>query len=70
MAANWGIPSAAGLASGDFNGDGKVNAVDASILAANWGYGVSAAESTAVPEPTAAVLLIGVFLGLVVSRRR
>ena len=70
LAANWGIPSAAGLASGDFNGDGKVNAVDASILAANWGYGVSAAESTAVPEPTAAVLLIGVFLGLVVSRRR
>ena len=52
LADHWGQPG--GWADGDFNGDGLVNAADASILAANWGD--HTAES-AVPEPGIAILL-------------
>ena len=47
------------LVHGDFNGDGKVDGSDVTILAGNWQAGVNAAE-TAVPEPSMIVLLLGV----------
>ncbi|MBN1589916.1 MAG: hypothetical protein JW888_10410 [Pirellulales bacterium] len=56
LAANWGAAGAT-WAMGDFNGDGLVGAADASIMAANWSAGFG--EATAVPEPSALALLIG-----------
>jgi hypothetical protein len=49
--------SGATWAMGDFNLDGRVDDSDATMLAANWQTGVSAAA--AVPEPSSMVLLIG-----------
>jgi len=57
---------------GDFNNDGVVNALDAAILAANWGHAVAAEQSdlaTAVPEPSALVILLGGLLAVVAGRR-
>ena len=54
---------------GDFNGDGKVDGSDVTILAGNWQYGVTAATS-AVPEPCTMLLLLGLVTGMLVFRRR
>ena len=61
----------AGAASGDFNGDSLVNALDASILAANWtGPLNEAANGAPVPEPSAIVLCaIGALVWLGGRRR-
>jgi len=51
---------------GDFNGDKVVGPADASILAANWGYGTE--ETSAVPEPTALVMLVSMALTVLPRR--
>jgi len=52
---------------GDFDDDNLVGPADASILAANWGYGTEEGNS-AVPEPGIFVPLLG--LGLAIALRR
>jgi hypothetical protein len=69
LAANWGASGpTVTWAMGDFDGDDLVGPRDASIMAANWGYGSS--EATAVPEPTALMLLVGGLVGLLMRRDR
>jgi VCBS repeat-containing protein len=68
LAANWGKPTSGGTGAGDFNADGVVSAADASILAGNWGRGTS--ESAAAPEPGSLILLCGMGLAGLSSRRR
>jgi hypothetical protein len=68
LATYWGSTTASGPSQGDFNGDQAVNVADAAILAANWGDHTGG-EATAVPEPTALALLIGL-AGLMSLRRR
>ena len=71
VASNWGSPTGGGPAAGDFNNDGIVNAADASIMAANWGdHNEGVGEGNAVPEPSTIVLLLGMLLGVVVTRRK
>jgi len=69
VAEHWGSVTATGPTQGDFNADGKVNALDAAIQVANWGSHVAGAESSAVPEPSV-LLLLCTMLAVVVSRRR
>ncbi|MBN1589316.1 MAG: hypothetical protein JW888_07360 [Pirellulales bacterium] len=68
LAEYWGQGDAT-WAMGDFDGDHTVGPRDASIMAANWHY-VSPPAGTAVPEPSAIVLLLGLTLGLLPRRRR
>ena len=75
LAGNWqaGVnpgDDAATWDMGDFNGDGKVDGSDVTILAGNWQCGVEAAAAAAVPEPSTLLLLIGMFAGLTLARRR
>jgi len=71
LAQNWGDRGAeVGWGQGDFDGDHVVGPKDAAIMAANWGYGVSPPESTAVPEPSTALLLLGLAVGVLGCRRR
>ncbi|NLE39552.1 MAG: PEP-CTERM sorting domain-containing protein, partial [Pirellulaceae bacterium] len=66
---HWG--QAGDWSMGDFNDDGVVNALDAAILAAHWGHVAVAEQSdpaTAVPEPSALVILLGGLLALVARR--
>ena len=58
LALNWQSADATWIM-GDFNNDGFVNDADATILAANWHHGVGL--DNMVPEPGAAVLLLGLF---------
>jgi hypothetical protein len=48
---------------GDFNGDCIVNTADLAALAAHWQVGVFG-STTAIPEPSAGILLLAVFLFL------
>ncbi|MCX7429249.1 MAG: VPDSG-CTERM sorting domain-containing protein [Planctomycetia bacterium] len=65
---NWQVQTGATWFMGDFNFDGKVDDEDAAILAAH--YGQSAGVGS-VPEPSTAVLLLGLALaGLAAWRRR
>ncbi|MBN2022170.1 MAG: hypothetical protein JW809_05205 [Pirellulales bacterium] len=57
LAAHWLQQSGASWGDGDFNGDTKVDDLDLAVLAANWSPGQPA--GAAVPEPTAAVLVVG-----------
>lgn len=68
LAANW-LASGATWLMGDFNDDGVVNDADAALLAANWHQGTN--PSGSVPEPDAAVLLLGMFCAvyIVLSRK-
>jgi hypothetical protein len=69
LGANW-MQSGTGIgwAQGDFNGDGAVNDKDAAIMAAHFG---ETAPGSSVPEPSTAVLLLGLALaGLAAWRRR
>ncbi len=72
LALNWGDSGAeVGWDQGDFDEDHVVGPKDAAILAANWGYGVTPPESTApVPEPSTALLLLGLAAGTVLWGRR
>ncbi|HBO42980.1 MAG TPA: hypothetical protein DD670_03405 [Planctomycetaceae bacterium] len=67
LAAYWGMTGESIVwGRGDFNGDKKVDACDAAILAAHWGA-TRAGESvvaTAVPEPGAFALLLGLLAGV------
>ena len=67
LAAHW-LSTDAGWTDGDFNGDGIVNDIDASLLAANWQQ--SAAASSTVPEPCAAMLAALLGFLLIAIRRR
>jgi hypothetical protein len=58
----------AALADGDANGDGNVNAADASIWEAQFGSVAGSALAAAVPEPSAWTLACGA--GLLLGRRR
>ncbi|MBN1911233.1 MAG: hypothetical protein JW818_15920, partial [Pirellulales bacterium] len=49
-----------GWAQGDFNGDGRVDDLDASILAAHWNPGAE----VSVPEPTLLALVLSALLAL------
>jgi hypothetical protein len=49
---------------GDANRDGKVTDADATILATNWQTG---AGTTSTPEPSTAVILLGLLAGITVS---
>ncbi|MBN1912439.1 MAG: PEP-CTERM sorting domain-containing protein, partial [Pirellulales bacterium] len=66
MAENW-LKTGMGWAQGNFNGDDIVDDLDASILAANWGYGT---EGVGVPEPGSFVLLLGLIAGAALWRSR
>jgi hypothetical protein len=72
LATNWGKDDLGntGSAAGDFNGDGAVNVLDAAILAANWGDHTGGESVAAVPEPSAAVLLLGALMLFAAGRRR
>jgi hypothetical protein len=70
LATNWGSTESSGWAEGDFNDDGAVDVLDAAILAANWGTGVTTESTANVPEPGAAVLLLGALVGLMFRRGR
>ncbi len=60
-----------GAAHGDFNGDGQVTLADVSILASNYGRRSVASAVTAVPEPSAAVLVaLGCALAASIAVRR
>ncbi|NLE37960.1 MAG: hypothetical protein GX621_08035 [Pirellulaceae bacterium] len=78
MAQNWGATNAS-WTRGDLNGDSRVDARDASILAANWrattGEATSVLKSTPMPAPTsvpessAMAIIAGAGLaGAIVSR--
>ena len=55
---------------GDFNGDGKVNVNDLTVVLANYGT-TAAARPAAVPEPGALVLLgVGAMAALAFAKRR
>ena len=66
VAAHWRMPSGATWRDGDFNGDFRVDDRDAAILAAHWS---PTGESAETPEPSSAVLLVGLLLGMVMFRR-
>jgi len=63
LAQHWGDGDAT-WEMGDFDRDGTVGPKDASILAANWGHGSSEAANPAVPEPTLAMLMLGVLAAM------
>jgi hypothetical protein len=65
VAAHWRMFSGATWRDGDFNGDFSVDDRDAAILAAHWS---PAGESAEIPEPSSAVLLVGLLLGMVMVR--
>jgi len=67
LAKNWLAEVTEGAAEGDLNEDGRVDDLDASILAAHWQYTPGAA---AVPEPSGVLLLIAGALLLSASGRR
>ena len=71
LAANWG-QSDATWAQGDFTGDKLVNDLDAAIMSANWLQPSETVSYSAVPEPTAAVLLFigSLFAASLYFRRR
>ncbi|NLE36827.1 MAG: hypothetical protein GX621_02250, partial [Pirellulaceae bacterium] len=70
LAANWGKLVAQGdVTAGDFNNDGVVNALDASILAAQWGNHNTTESASAVPEPSAMVVLLGMAIVSLARRR-
>jgi len=70
LAANWGEQTDVYWAEGDFDGDGMVGPADAALLAAHWGQSLSLSEGMFVPEPGAAVLVLGMLGALVAVRRR
>lgn len=65
---HWHQQSGATFDDGDFNGDGKVDDKDASILAAYWDQIDGCAPI--VPEPSAFALLAGGLLSMVLLRRK
>ena len=69
LANNWGDPVAGGYTMGDLDGDGVVGPLDASILAAHWGYGTGG-ESNPVPEPSMLAMLIIVGMSFLAYGRR
>lgn len=70
LASNFNLPGV--WSGGDFNYDGTVGIADFSILAANFNQSVPAggARPGAIPEPTAAALVIGALLGASAQRRQ
>jgi hypothetical protein len=75
LAANYGAPSGATWAMGDFDQDGDVDLSDLSAMAANYGSGEAQAFAdfqsiTGVPEPTTALFAgLGVFAAISARRR-
>jgi len=65
---------APGIASADFNDDGRVDLEDFAIMRANFGYGVesspAAAPGAATPEPSTMVIMFAGVAGLLLRRRR
>ena len=66
LAENW-LATDADWSMGDLNNDGVVNDIDATIMASNWG--AVFVEPTAVPEPSAIVLLLIAAASVLVIRR-
>ena len=65
LAANWLNAVDVTWTEGDFNEDGIVDDIDATLMAANF-----VASASAVPEPAALVLLLGIIPALCLLRRR
>ena len=65
LAQHWLQDTGVTWAMGDFNYDGVVNDIDATLLAANWNP-----QSTSVPEPSTACILLGVLGGLLILNRK
>jgi hypothetical protein len=55
LASNYGTTSGATWQMADFNGDGRVNVIDLGMLASNY----EGAETSSVPEPISALVLLG-----------
>ncbi|MEO0529974.1 MAG: hypothetical protein AAF266_05270 [Planctomycetota bacterium] len=67
LGANFGTMGTGTVATGDFNGDTNVDLLDLDILGAN--FGATLGGGSAIPEPTACVMLLLAGVGAVVSRR-
>ena len=62
---------AGGIADGDFDENGIVDAADLNTLGGNWQFGVAAPLNAAVPEPSGvALMILGCFITLVIRRRK
>jgi hypothetical protein len=68
LASHWGETDAF-WGEGDFNGDGRVDVLDAAILAANWQRPGEATAET-VPEPSAFILIAGMLTAIGPCRTR
>ena len=66
LASHWQQQSGALWDDGDFNRDGAVNELDATILASNW----QLTSGASVPEPASLVLIASAMLAVIVIRRR
>lgn len=67
LSANFG--SEAGWHEGDFDGTGHVAFPDFLALSANFGFVAESPEVAAIPEPSAAALLLTGLLGIAMARR-
>ena len=71
LASNWQGTDTT-WADGDFNGDGKVDGSDVTILAGNWQASLddtTNTTTTAVPEPSVIIMLLGMMLAAGLIRR-
>ena len=64
LASNWQTQSGMEWIDGDFDGDGDVDDIDATIYAANFGASVGGAGSVGVPEPSGLEYLAVVGAGI------
>ncbi|MEO0531821.1 MAG: endonuclease, partial [Planctomycetota bacterium] len=65
LGANFGENGGAPFLDGDLNGDGNIDLLDLDILGANFGQSIN---PTAIPEPTAFVLVGGLLCAAVFAR--
>ena len=66
---NWQKDGITSYADGDANGDGMINATDLNAVGSNWQAGVAQAATAAVPEPSAALLMLLAISGFTLMRR-
>ena len=64
---NWLSENVSGWSEGDFNGDQRVDQIDLNALGQNW-LAERRSTAAAIPEPSAMVLILTIFVGLLVRR--